>query len=80
MVNSIVCGYAIWHILAPLISLTGGVWVWVGIWDFLVDYGHDYSLDLDVVYMIVGLILLIATKSLVAQSGLKPMADPAIGA
>ena len=63
-----------WQVIHPLISLTGGIFVWVGVWDYLVDYLHGGSAAYDWMYMLVGLSFLFLTRTVIAQAGLKPFA------
>ena len=64
---------SVWQVVHPLISLLGGIFVWVGVWDYVVDYLHGNTATWDAGYMLLGLAFLFLTKTLIAQAGLKPV-------
>lgn len=47
--------------------------VWVGVWDFIVDYMRGGELNFDALYMCLGTLFLLLTRTLIAQAGLKPI-------
>ena len=65
---------SVWQVVHPLISLLGGIFVWIGVWDYIVDYLHGNTAAWEALYMLVGLAFLFATRTLIAQAGLKPAA------
>ena len=64
---------AIWQVVSPLVSLLGAILVWVGVWDFIVDYMRGGELTFDALYMALGTFFLLLTRTLIAQAGLKPI-------
>ena len=48
--------------------------VWVGVWDFIVDYMRGGELDFDACYMCLGTLFLFLTRTLIVQAGLRPIA------
>ena len=48
--------------------------MWVGVWDFIVDYLRGGELHFDALYMSLGTVFLFLTRTLIAQAGLRPIA------
>ena len=65
--------HPLYAVLAPLVSLIGGIFVWVGVWDFIIDYLHGATAGFDLLYMSVGLAFLVLTRTLIPQAGLRPV-------
>ena len=62
-----------WQVVQPLISLVGGIFVWIGVWDYIIDYLHGNTAAYDWGYMLLGLAFLVLTRTVIAQAGLKPI-------
>ena len=66
-------------LLSPSLSLDlslcacSAILVWVGVWDFIVDYLRGGELGYDALYMSLGTVFLFLTRTLIAQAGLKPI-------
>lgn len=66
--------HPLYSIMAPLVSMFGGILVWIGVWQGAVDYLHGGDRLSDLAYMLSGLACMVFTSTFIAQAGMKPVA------